>query len=357
MVTIKDIAKEANVSAGTVDRVLHDRGGVSSATEQRIRRILKQKNFKINIVASSLAMKKHLSLATLVPKFDNENLFWKSPISGIKKGESEVRPYGVETKIFNFDQFDPKNYMSSFDQLIKTKPDGVVMVPLFEKETKKIIKKLNESKIPYLFFNVNLKGCNNICFIGQKSFEAGGLAAQLISFCTHINDELLIVTTRKNFDNYRAHSQRVKGFVDYFSRNNRNVKIHQIHFDSLNNRKKVVHEINQFLKLNPKIKGIMVPSSRTSNVSELIDDKIIEDLNLVGFDTTPNNVEALKKGKITFLISQKSFNQGYKSIRTMTDFLLHKKIPNDELPSPLEIITKENVMFSEFDRKMSNKET
>ncbi|MDA0937087.1 MAG: LacI family DNA-binding transcriptional regulator, partial [Bacteroidetes bacterium] len=44
--TIKDIAKEANVSAGTVDRVLHDRGGVSPKTEAKIRKILTQKKFK-----------------------------------------------------------------------------------------------------------------------------------------------------------------------------------------------------------------------------------------------------------------------------------------------------------------------
>ena len=35
------------MSAGTVDRVLHDRGGVSPKTEEKIKRILKQKNFKI----------------------------------------------------------------------------------------------------------------------------------------------------------------------------------------------------------------------------------------------------------------------------------------------------------------------
>ena len=67
MTTIKDIAKEANVSSGTVDRVLHNRGGVSKKTSERIKDILKKKNFKINQIASSLAMKKHLSLATLIP--------------------------------------------------------------------------------------------------------------------------------------------------------------------------------------------------------------------------------------------------------------------------------------------------
>ena len=42
MITIKSIAKEANVSEGTVDRVLHNRGGVSKKTEAKIKEILKK---------------------------------------------------------------------------------------------------------------------------------------------------------------------------------------------------------------------------------------------------------------------------------------------------------------------------
>ena len=101
MITIKDIAKEANVSAGTVDRVLHNRGGVSPKTETKIKKILKQKKFKINLIASSLAMKKHHNLATLIPQYDEQNLFWKSPYSGIQKANQEVSAYGIETTCFS----------------------------------------------------------------------------------------------------------------------------------------------------------------------------------------------------------------------------------------------------------------
>ena len=45
MITIKDIAKEANVSEGTVDRVIHDRGNVSK--KKRKRKLKKFLNFII----------------------------------------------------------------------------------------------------------------------------------------------------------------------------------------------------------------------------------------------------------------------------------------------------------------------
>ena len=62
-----------------------------------------KKNFKINQIASSLAMKKHLNLATLIPLYDDQNVFWRSPTSGIQKASQEVSANGVEINNFFFE--------------------------------------------------------------------------------------------------------------------------------------------------------------------------------------------------------------------------------------------------------------
>ena len=63
MVTIKDIANMANVSRGTVDRVLNNRGGVSPRTSERIRLIAEKMNYTPSITGRGLAvMKKDLKL-------------------------------------------------------------------------------------------------------------------------------------------------------------------------------------------------------------------------------------------------------------------------------------------------------
>ena len=41
-VRIKDIAKMADVSVGTVDRVIHGRSGVSESSRKRVEEIMKQ---------------------------------------------------------------------------------------------------------------------------------------------------------------------------------------------------------------------------------------------------------------------------------------------------------------------------
>jgi LacI family transcriptional regulator len=339
LITIKNIAKEANVSAGTVDRVLHNRGGVSPKTETKIRKILKQKKFKINLIASSLAMKKHHNLATMIPKHDEQNLFWKSPYSGIQKANQEVGAYGIENHIFLFDQFDPQSYLKAFRKLIKTK------------ESSEIIEELNDKKIPYLFLNADLKGYENLCYIGQKSFEAGILSGKLSHLCSKEKDEFLIILTRKNIHDYEANNERIKGFINYFKENLPQAVIHQLKFDQSDGIQMVRKKINDFLTQNPRVRVVMVPSSRVSNICKLVDTDVLSGLKLIGFDTTPQNVEVLNKGIVSFLISQKSFNQGYKSITTMANYLVHKETPSDEIPMPLEIITKENYRYSHSEER------
>ena len=64
-IRIKDIARLADVSVGTVDRVLHGRTGVSEASRKRVEEILKQLDYQPNMYASALASnKKYLPAAT-----------------------------------------------------------------------------------------------------------------------------------------------------------------------------------------------------------------------------------------------------------------------------------------------------
>jgi LacI family transcriptional regulator len=77
---------------------------------------------------------------------------------------------------------------------------------------------------------------------------------------------------------------------------------------------------------------------------------------MIGFDNTPQNIECLKKDAVSFLISQKPFDQGYESVRLMTDYLLKKKIPDNKIYLPIDILTKENVMYNDINQFMFENE-
>jgi len=347
MITIKIIAKEARVSEGTVDRVLHQRGGVSKATETKIKKILKKHNFQVNPVARALATKQKFNLLTLMPDYDSQNLFWKSPYLGVMKAGAEVKNFGVAVNNYFFDQFDPDSYLKQFEALIEAKPSAVVIVPTFKKETNQVVDRLEKLKIPYLFFNIDLEGFDNMSFIGQDSYMGGYVAGKLMHLSTGDHSSFLIVQSPLNVNNYYAISKRIEGFNDYFIKNNIENEGMTLSIDNLNDAAYTSEKINSFLSQHDSIKGIFVPSSRIATIVEAIEEHAVKRFRLIGFDNTEQNIQCLENDTVSFLISQKPFEQGYESIRVMTDFLVHNKKPSNKIYSPIDILTKENARYNE----------
>ncbi|WP_373789885.1 LacI family DNA-binding transcriptional regulator, partial [Bacteroides heparinolyticus] len=67
--TIKDIARMAGVSAGTVDRVLHNRGDVSHASMEKVQKVLDEIDYQPNVFAIGLAAKKRYRIVCIIPYY------------------------------------------------------------------------------------------------------------------------------------------------------------------------------------------------------------------------------------------------------------------------------------------------
>tara|TARA_R110001592_G_scaffold312635_3_gene588018 strand:+ start:1812 stop:2855 length:1044 start_codon:yes stop_codon:yes gene_type:complete len=346
MITIKDIAKEAKVSEGTVDRVIHNRGGVSKKTEAKVKKILDFHNFSVNPVASALAMKNKHLISVLIPEYNEADLFWKLPNLGILKAAADVKSFGVQVNSFSYNQYDQESYFNAFKALLETKPTAVIMVPNFSEETEKIIAQLEELNIPYLFLNIDIKDFKNITYVGQDSYSAGYIAGKLMHLNNRNATEFLIIQSSHNITKNNAVSNRMEGFKDYFIKNNINSKTQNLKIDNLNNYEETKEKINTYLKNHPEIKGIFVPSSRIYTVVDSTEPALLKNINLIGFDNTPQNIACLLNDTVSFLISQKPFDQGYESIRLLTDYLIHNKVPKPKIHLPIDILIKENVAYN-----------
>ena len=82
---VKEIARLANVSLATVDRVLHNRIGVSDATRTKIQKIIKNLDYRPNILARRLASGKVYHFAALIPQVPEETAYWQALLNGINR--------------------------------------------------------------------------------------------------------------------------------------------------------------------------------------------------------------------------------------------------------------------------------
>jgi LacI family transcriptional regulator len=81
--TIKDIAKELNISVSTVSRALKDYPGISKKTKDKVKKLAEELNYRPNAVALSLRKNKSFTIGVIVPEI--VHFFFSTVISGIEE--------------------------------------------------------------------------------------------------------------------------------------------------------------------------------------------------------------------------------------------------------------------------------
>jgi LacI family transcriptional regulator len=74
--TINDIAKLCGVSKETVNRALHGKPGINSATKERILAMVKEKEFRPDYRARSLATGKTYTIGLLIQNVENQDVVY-----------------------------------------------------------------------------------------------------------------------------------------------------------------------------------------------------------------------------------------------------------------------------------------
>jgi len=343
---IKDIAQKANVSIGTVDRVIHNRGEVSKATRDKILHIIEEMEYQPNILASTLASKKTFSFALLFPEPISPEAYWNKPMVGVRKAFQEIHQYGVNINIHLFKQSDSQTLKKEAGLILESNPEGVVLAPFFSRESKEFISELKKRDIPYVFIDSNIKDSEKLSYIGQDSFQSGTLAAKLLDYSAPKNASILILHFAKERDNMNHLVQREKGFYEYFSTNSQEEKRKLITMEIADPTDAESHEkVKNVLVTNPDIRGIFVTNSQVYYVGRILEEIDHSGIRVIGHDLIKENISFLQKGIVDFLICQRPEEQGYRAIITLFDHLVLKKEVNNENYTSIDIITKENLDY------------
>ncbi|MFY0650586.1 MAG: substrate-binding domain-containing protein [Cyclobacteriaceae bacterium] len=338
--TTKDIARLANVSRGTVDRVLHERGKVSESAEKKIKKVLSEINYQPNLIARTLRENKIIEIATLIPSPNNDP-FWLKPKKGIDDALSAYSSFGLNVQQHFYNQNDSKDFANASEEILDSNPDGILAAPLFRKEAETFFDKCEKLNIPYATFNTRIGESNQCCFIGQNLYQSGRIAADLIFKQMRGDGKVLIFHFDEEISNSPHLQEKERGFKDYF----KEVDINSYSLKTFNLINDYSHKVNEAIKQETSSGercAIFVTTSKTFEVAKHLSDSNRKPL-LVGYDLVDENVKHLKSNQIDYLINQNPRKQAFQGIHYLNDLLVFKKdIPKQEL-LPIDIITKENI--------------
>ncbi len=349
-IRIKDIARLAGVSAGTVDRVLHNRGEVSGTTRQKILAIIQKMDYQPDILASTLAARKPIKIASLIPGVSEDSSFWKYPLAGIEQGLREIMHFGVSLEKYYFDYSDRYSFIWQSAEMIKNNPGGIILAPVFTEESAQLLDDCQKQGIPVVLINANICTGSCITFIGQDSLQSGMVAARLMHYGLRDDNDLLIVNFVRKNSNQEHILKREEGFRKYYNSYSKSgdSRLHQIKIDTTCSSRLEKSLEKAIFSSSRNVKGIFVTNSRVFMVARFLEQNGLSDIILIGYDLVEENKDFLRKGVIDFLISQKPREQGYKSIMTLYHHLVLKKQVERSQYLPIDIITKENIEHYTF---------
>ena len=236
--TIKDIAKEFNVSISTVSKALNDSYEISQATKDKIQKYAKENNYKPNFNALSLKNRSTKTIGVIMPTM--LNYFFAQVFKGIEDAANK-NGYKVITCISNQSH---NKEAEIIEMLSNGSIDGFILSMAKETELKNDFKHFNETienGTPIVMFDrvahsidcdkviaddyngalntvefLHKKGHKKIAFISTMSdLQIGkqrflGYKKGLENVGLPFNDDLVVNILEKD---YKKYEKKVKPFV------------------------------------------------------------------------------------------------------------------------------------------------
>ena len=145
--TIKDIARELQVSSSTVSRALKDYPGISDETKRKVKEMAEKLHYRPNAIALSLRKSRSFTIGVIVPEV--VHFFFSTVISGIEE-VAFSRGYNVILTQTNEKLAREK---SSIDTMLANQIDGFLVS--YSKETTDFqhFSKLLDQGYPMVFFD------------------------------------------------------------------------------------------------------------------------------------------------------------------------------------------------------------
>ncbi len=122
MLSIKDIARLAEVSPATVSRVINNREYVKKEIRERVMAVVKEKGYVPSHAARSMVLRRTFTVGIVIP--DTFNMFQRQLFSII---ERHLEIYGYHT-LFFFVKWDNESEQACLKRIKSEKLDGIIMI-------------------------------------------------------------------------------------------------------------------------------------------------------------------------------------------------------------------------------------
>lgn len=339
-VTIKQIAEMAGVHRSTVDKVLHDRMGVSDPVRKRIQNIIEECNYQANPIGKALKMQDRMLRVKVILLEVDAYAFLQR---GIEKELEKYDSFQIEIEFVAIPYTETKKQTKVLQLCIDEKVDGVILSPINTSEIVEKIDECTQAGIPVITVNTDIKGSNRMCFIGQDGFKSGRVASRLMGEFLRGTGKVAVFTS--DGDNHQSFpfGTREGGFREHAKECYPELEV----MPSIYTHEKpqiIRREMRKLCEDESKLAGVFITCGGVKAVGDILEEYERRDLRLICYENYPEIIELMKENIVTVTLDSDIEEQGRKSLEVLMDYLIYDRSPaRKHMYSEIKIVLKESI--------------
>ena len=204
--TIRKIAELAGTSRSAVDKVIHDRPGVSEAVRQEVLRVIEQTGYvplHERRTAGAPNPRVH-TVAVFLPPLNNP--YFQALKRGMDSMAEEIPALRLEYRYF-----DPANVDGMLAELRRLEQQDISLYLIRGIRSSRLRDCLNAMGRPVIFVDSVVPDAERLCFIGEDCYRSGRLAASLLGKTVPPRGEIAVIGGSPHI---AGHKLRMDGFFD-----------------------------------------------------------------------------------------------------------------------------------------------
>lgn len=332
MATVKQIAERANVSIGTVDRVLHNRGRVSEETRERVLEIARMLDYTPNRAAQVLASRKKKLHLGFFAMDDIDHPFFAQVNRAAREKAAELERAGVRTIFFKI-RLVPEN--KTYLRCEVDSPEDTTLDMLdgaaFPGDVVSCTEELCNRNVPVVMYNNLSSQYHPLAFVGCDYYRSGRIAAGLCARSADEAGEIAVFSEGVSDVQVPSYVQRLAGFMDCLNAEFQQCKVVSRFFFTYPGATSD-EEVRLFFQEHPNVSVVYLVNPGDYEICTAIRNLDPEQrIRIITNDMADAQKEMVRSGAISATITQEPEIQGSKPLDILYRYLVYGETPPESI--------------------------
>lgn len=296
---------------------------------------------------------KKLTVA-VIPK-GTTHIFWKTIYAGAKKAAGDYKSQNIDVDLIwkgPLREDDREQQIQVVEGFISQHVDGIVLAPLDRVALVRPVEEAKRSGIPTVIMDSALDSDQITSFAATDNRKGGALAADRLGEQLGGKGKIIML---RYAEGSASTTDREEGFLEEIKAKYPNIEListDQYAGATRDTAKRVSENLLQ--RFGNDVNGIFTPNESAS-VGMLL---ALQDIDkagkivFIGFDATPQFVEAMKNNQMQGIVVQNPFAIGELGVKSMVDSLLGKPVEK-RMDTGVMMITRDNMNSPEAQKLLN----